>query len=435
LLAVALDEEGEKEAAKDNEDLDLDGDRIASTKKTTHPKTFLSFCKIGSGYSLKELYDFNQKLADKWKTFDKKNPPKHLQLAYEKPDAWIEPKDSFIVQVKAVEICNSDKYKTGASLRFPRLEAFRPDKNWFECMKLSELNELREKNDGKLASGKHFNLDDYDEEGNLINFEDGDEPVVKKKKMTGRGIKKVTLNDRYKGVDASNIKKVSSLFEGKEFCLVIDMGNETYDKKSLETNIVEFGGEIVQNPGENTYCIIAAKKIHKLNSYIKNDLYNIVKVEWLMKCIQSSEFIQWKPSDMIHTKSETKIYFNGLYDAVGDSYTEALTVESLKEIFNNIEPETKGNGSLRKSIAAFENKYFPDDSFKFGLFRLVSAYMDVYELPFGLKKRIKNSSLELIGLKIRWRGGECSECITDETTHCILDSKYNNLENFYVILF
>ena len=85
-------------------------------------------------------------------------------------------------------------------------------------------------------------MDDYDEEGNLINFEDGDEPVVKKKKMTGRGIKKATLNDRYKGVDASNIKKVSSLFEGKEFCLVIDMGNETYDKKSLETKIVDFGG-------------------------------------------------------------------------------------------------------------------------------------------------------------------------------------------------
>lgn len=85
------------------------------------------------------------------------------------------------MQVKAVEICPSDKYKTGCTLRFPRLEKFRPDKSWFECMKLSELNELRDKNEGKLASGKHLDLNDLDEDEDF-NFDEDGAPSRKKKK-------------------------------------------------------------------------------------------------------------------------------------------------------------------------------------------------------------------------------------------------------------
>ena len=45
-----------------------------------------------------------------------------------------------------MEITVSDKYKTGVTLRFPRLEKFRDDKLWHECMTLSELGELRSVN-------------------------------------------------------------------------------------------------------------------------------------------------------------------------------------------------------------------------------------------------------------------------------------------------
>ena len=155
LLAVAYDgDKIEENKIISEEDKELDFEDESDKKDTEQPKVWLpkvfySFCKIGSGYTFKELNDFNQKLKDKWKTYDKKNPPKHLEVTHEKPDMWIEPAQSLIVQVKAVEISVSEKYKTGVSLRFPRLDAFRPDKNWFECMKLSELNDLYKKNEGK----------------------------------------------------------------------------------------------------------------------------------------------------------------------------------------------------------------------------------------------------------------------------------------------
>lgn len=60
------------------------------------------FFKVGSGYSKKELAEFNKKLAEHWKVFNKKSPPSSIILASgfkEKPDAYIEPKNSCIVQV------------------------------------------------------------------------------------------------------------------------------------------------------------------------------------------------------------------------------------------------------------------------------------------------------------------------------------------------
>lgn len=166
LLAVALDEEySSKKLDNSNQDDDLDfyGDKDEAEENSLigRPKNFYSFCKIGSGYTYKELKDFNMRLADKWKNFEKKNPPKNIQFGYQVPDVWIEPKDSLIVQVKAVEITQTEKYKTGLTLRFPRLEKFRQDKPWYDCMKFSELNDLFKKNEGKLASGKDLIINTF----------------------------------------------------------------------------------------------------------------------------------------------------------------------------------------------------------------------------------------------------------------------------------
>jgi DNA ligase 4 len=96
LLAVAIDDENDATAVaaktnttkshNDSDELDLNADEHNPTdeaeevKQVREPKMFYSFCKIGTGYTLKELSDFNAKMTDKWKPFDKKNPPRHLQV-------------------------------------------------------------------------------------------------------------------------------------------------------------------------------------------------------------------------------------------------------------------------------------------------------------------------------------------------------------------
>ena len=58
--------------------------------------------QVGSGYTKKQLAEFNQRLAEHWRPFDKRQPPHCILLASgfkEKPDAWIPPDKSCIVQV------------------------------------------------------------------------------------------------------------------------------------------------------------------------------------------------------------------------------------------------------------------------------------------------------------------------------------------------
>lgn len=280
-----------------------------------------------------------------------------------------------------------------------------------------------------MLKGKHFDLDDYDEKGNL-NDPDG-EPITKRKRTTTRSGTKATVSSRFKGVDASQIDKITNLFNEKQFCVIV--GSDQYTKSFVEKKILEFNGDIVQNPGPDTYCIITAKLLHKINSYIKKDLYDVVKLDWIIKCIEEQRFIQWKPSDMLHSRVTTKDTFDKIFDAYGDSFEEDVTVETLKELFASMvaPPEIDSNeikenkSKLRNTIALFENKYFPNESFQFGLFRLDVFYLDLNEQLCDKEdsKRIINSSLDLVEMKIKWHGGVTENIIDETVTHCVVDKR------------
>ncbi|WAR24448.1 DNLI4-like protein, partial [Mya arenaria] len=210
------------------------------------PELFYSFCKIGSGYSKKELRDFNAKLVDHWQAFDKKNPPRCIELASgfkEKPDAWIDPSKSAIVQIKAAEIIDSERFRCGFTLRFPRVEKFRDDKHWYECMTFEE------KSGGKLAGG-------------YVELGGEEEPVKKKRKVVSRAVRP-TLGSQFRAADTSDVKQ-------------------------LETKIVECGGTVIQNPGAETYCVIVEKVNFRVSSMIKSNRYDIVRAEWLIRCFDAN---------------------------------------------------------------------------------------------------------------------------------------------------
>ena len=261
--------------------------------------------------------------------------------------------------------------------------------------------------------------------------ENENEPAVKKKKITSLSSRKGVTDDRFRGVDSSSIVKINDSFKDREFCVMIEMGNEDFNKKQLEKGIGELGGEFVQNPTSNTHCIIASKLTHKLQAYVKNDAFDIVKPGWLLKCIEHKRYIEFKPSDMWHTKANTKILIGKCYDCYGDSYVEDSTVESLKSIFKNMDTVTEVDQSnrdtnpddVKRVIAYIENKYFPDECSNFGLFRLINAYLDVYEVAEDESKPLKYSYLDLFGLKILWRGGFIHKKVNENTTHCIVDKK------------
>lgn len=372
------------------------------------PTTFHTFCKVGSGYSRKELHDFNRLLAEHWKVFDKKNPPSWLELApglKQKPDAYIEPEKSKILQIKAAEIIDSDQYKTGCTLRFPRVEKIRDDKPWHSCMTTADITELKQKSDGKLA-------------GQYVDFNDETGEPKKKRTRTIHRAVKPTVGAQFRGVDSGAVKKILEIFEGKEMCVMT--GTDNLSKSSIEEKILEFGGSIVQNPGENTFCVVAEKMLIKVRNIVSKGVYDVVKVDWLLRCIEQQQLLPWFPLEMIHVSSKTAAALSSDYDCYGDSYYEDTNEENLERVFQKIE----NSGDLRilesAALADVEIQYFPHDSVN-GLFRLCCVYLDNCTEIENPATHIETSSLDLTGLDLRIHGATIVKSLSQKVSHVILD--------------
>ncbi|XP_068735127.1 DNA ligase 4-like [Montipora capricornis] len=373
-----------------------------------HPSVFHSFCKVGTGYTMNELNELHQLLHPYWRPFDTKKPPDSVILASgykEKPDVWIEPTKSKIVQVKAAEIIASDKFKTGFTLRFPRVEAIRKDKMWYECLSLKELEKLKSMAEGKLTY-QH------------THSEHSSEPARKRRREALRVEHVTSVAEHFKPADLSSVKQVSQMFEGREFYIV--NGPSTHTKAILEKKVAENGGTFTQNPSPDTYCVIAGRINVRVKNIISQKQYDVVQASWLIKCLENGQVDPWQPSDMLHCSPGTADKFAEEYDRFGDSYTQDATVESLKEVFNNVQNQNASVPLSRDDLLDVMEHYFPDNS-PMSLFKHCRVYVDLYTGIGDSSTRIPNSNLELVGLQVRLYGAQITDTLDNRVTHIILD--------------
>ncbi|KAJ7344499.1 hypothetical protein JRQ81_000449 [Phrynocephalus forsythii] len=370
------------------------------------PSVFHSLCRVGSGYTMKELYDLGLKLAKYWKPYHKKDPPCNILCSTEKPEVYIEPWHSVIVQVKAAEIVKSDMYKTDCTLRFPRIERIREDKEWYECMTLDLLEQLRGKASGKLAT-KHLDIDT-------------DKPQEKKRKMVSKVKKKIGLIDHFKAPDLANINKVSCIFEDTEFCVMT--GVENYTKGELESKIVEYGGSIVQNPSVDTYCVIAGTENVRVKNIISSNKYDVVRAEWLLQCFQTQTFVPWQPAYMMYMSPETKEHFACVYDCYGDSYTVDTDMAQLKDVFKGMN-NVRGRISC-DVIADIEARYSWESSL-LNLFRRHTIYLDHIDEVSDSDTPITQARLSTVALLLRFHGAQVVSQLKEGVSHVIIRDHVN----------
>ncbi|XP_048358612.1 DNA ligase 4 [Sphaerodactylus townsendi] len=365
------------------------------------PSVFHSICRVGSGYTMKELYDLSLKLANHWKPYRKKNPPCNILCGTEKPEVYIEPCNSVIVQVKAAEIISSDMYKTDCTLRFPRIEKIREDKKWSECMTLDLLEQLRGKASGKLAT-KHLDIGH-------------NAPQGKKRKTMPKVKQFIGVMDTFKAPDLSNVSRLSSIFEDVEFCVMT--GTENCPKNELESKIAEFGGSIVQNPGPDTYCVVVGTENIRVKNIISSSKHDVVKAEWLLQCFERQAFMPWQPIFMIQMSSETKQYFACKYDCYGDSYTADTDVAQLKELFsrmNNLKEKISWD-----VIADTEERYSWNCS-PFNIFRQHTVYIGISDEAGSLRDKVNRTSLLTSALMLRFHGARVTSQLEEGVSHVII---------------
>ncbi|XP_059410112.1 DNA ligase 4 [Carassius carassius] len=371
------------------------------------PTVFHTLCRIGSGYTMKELYDLGLKLAKHWKVYNRNNPPAAILCGTEKPEVYIEPRNSVIIQVKAAEIVSSEMYKTNCTLRFPRIERIREDKEWYQCMTLAELSQFRSRASGKLAS-RHLHIQE-------------DQPEKKKHKFVAKPKKTIGVIDHFKSQDLSTVTKEMDMFEDVEFCVI--NGNDEHSKAELEKVVARCGGIVVQNPGKDTYCVIAAVQNMRVKNLISSDQHDVVWATWLLECLENKRVIPWQPRHMIHMSPSTRDHFAKEYDRYGDSYYVDTDEQQLREVFERIGPTE----SECLSVAQIEAENAWDDM-PTSIFRPYTAYFDRCA-DFGDPKTIiRGTSLDTRSLEFRFHGGTIVEKLKEGITHVIVESERRTLD-------
>ena len=170
----------------------------------TKPTRFLTFTKLGSGYTMEKLREKNRQLRPHMRKVDTSRDDwpcgmgPNIMLAMpgykEKPDVWIEPEKSILVEVQAAQITRSEKFAVGYTLRFPRVRRFREDKEWWQCDTTYNVIETAgAATGGNLASGTieahHFDVEQ------------------KQRKKGGVAASRATVPLTLKKIDVSHVQK------------------------------------------------------------------------------------------------------------------------------------------------------------------------------------------------------------------------------------
>ncbi|KAA3682236.1 DNA ligase 4 [Paragonimus westermani] len=153
----------------------------------------------------------------------------------------------------------------------------------------------------------------------------------------------------------SSISSCAKFLDQLELCLLLSKDVSPEEKHTLENQIRSAGGRLVQNPGCNTFCVIADKLTAKTRNLIASSgqlrsgqvpvYHDIACLTWFHECFVADKLLPWKPNDLLSMKPDTAAKLNAEYDCFGDSFTEEMEVDELKQFLLKLDPATKSTGS------------------------------------------------------------------------------------------
>ncbi|PAA70532.1 hypothetical protein BOX15_Mlig012247g1 [Macrostomum lignano] len=431
----ALPDVGEDDVGAAGGGEDDDGDAGASVK-------YLSFCKVGSGYSKQTLFEYNMKMAQHWQRFDKRSPPEAFRLAdgqRERPDVWIDPSNSFVVQVRASEIVASDAYATGYTLRFPRVVGFREDKTCRQATSVAQLTALRLRSQGKLARSVlpvGGNRDDNDCEDN----EDGaaasstTSPPGRKRQrrapVARAAAARPQVGSQFVGVSAA--ADTAGFLTGCE--LMVLNGLEAAPKAELERRVLAAGGRVVQNPGRATRCVVAHSVNARARNLIASGRHDVATADWLLASLEAGrllpltrQFVHFARPATLAKEERAASAAVGSHDEFGDSYTKPVTPQALGELLDKTHCGQSTSGTAAADDyadddeveAEWPTELLPDDV---GLpLAGCTVYLDCCLLIGDpTTRRDPDGRWRELAADVRRAGGRLAASLTPSVTHAVV---------------
>ncbi|KAF2799339.1 DNA ligase 4 [Melanomma pulvis-pyrius CBS 109.77] len=311
-------------------------DKKAQPGDPEYQKCF-SFFKVGGGFSRDDYAAVRGRTEGKWTDWNPKHPPSIIELGghtenrqHERPDQWIHPSDSVVVECKAATVESSDKFRINLTLRFPRFKQLRTDKKWDQALSISEFMELKD------------NVErEHDEKEKEFKIEQS-------RRKKARTTKKALVVAGNETVATPYAGPKSQLFDGLSFFIMTDQLHPAkHSKAQLEALVKANGGKIVQRDStDKSLVIVADKRLVKVSSIEKRDTMNIVKPIWIHDCIQQAEadvgalpfVLPFEPNrHMFYLLGADQLDFEANVDDNGDSYSRDIAdVDELRGILTSM---------------------------------------------------------------------------------------------------
>lgn len=215
-------------------------------------------------------------------------------------------------------------------------------------------------------------------------------------------------------------------------------GNDEISKEEIKEQLLLHMAEIVENPREETYCVIVGNdKKAKANNIIKTNKYDVVTLDWYKRITKEENWGALKsflPWDFLSIRDTTKQLIMEKYDEYYDSYTMDADKESLQRSFNKIEHMIKEEQltfteeqELYKELdkELFDNGISPFSVFKqiIGYFKLCSDSTKFkFSFMGGLIKEDINENINYIFIEDKSLISQVNEIMNESMK--VIDSKW-----------
>lgn len=379
-------------------------------KGTAHPEKFYSFFKVGGGIKMEDYEEIQRLLPeDKWSDWDPRRARQYIELAggnAEKPDRWIRPSQSIVIEVKGASVEDSTSFSVKKTLRFPRFRKIRTDKSWTDALDVDEWYELRGQIKKEEDHKRH------------IEYEEKRKKAPKKKAKTG-----LYLPEN----DGAVVFEKSKLFEGLTF--YIPSGSEDLDMlaKDLQNLVREHGGSIAQDPkkvAERTAIGVGDRKTVYVNSLARMEgVAYIISPKWLVDCVRQQDILPYEDEHLYLAPDDMRALALENTDQYGDSYHRDLNEDELEKLIARMK-EDRMSDDNNNTAAGFDNNAFYDQLESRGhelprsrgyVFRRCRVYLAQVE---GQEHRLTTARLEAW---IRFGGGEVAGDLDDgDVTHVVV---------------
>lgn len=356
---------------------------------------FFSFFKVGGGFRAEDYANIMHHTEGKWVDWDRKHPPtKYIELGgpdgqTERPDVWIKPDDSLVVEVKAASVGPTDSFRTKYTLRFPRFKNLRVDKDWQTALSTWEFIDVKRKAEEE-SKEKKMTVDDS------------------RRKISKRLKKEIVVAGNEGKIKTSYAGPKTAIFDGLIFCVLSEMLHPSKKSKvEIEQAIKSNGGAIVQTPTakEDVICL-GDKRVVKVASLIKAGHTNLVKPAWVFDAIKQMEIdgpgrnrflIPFEPNHMFHTISGMEETIQEHVDPYGDSYTRDITIDELRTLFDSMIQPKNSTFSTSSFLTELEEHGRGIGESKGSIFRGCVAYFSALEIDEDIEHKVARTRFQFAG--------------------------------------